>query len=308
MLNWFKRYKYSNYRETLLDAFPQNLREDVENVLDILPFDINSIKLCDGKIHKVSTLIHSDFENFQLDGENLKIPNRVYFNEPELEEENKLTEKQKTILNCIYLRHHNGYLRQNRLERIKTNEYWITPFIFQILGEYVFEILEVIDKELDNNKLDNYKKFAIENPKFFQKTESRIISYWNEYYRRQFPKLKSYIGRLILDQINAKSIGKNQDEIIEIGIDDNERLFLKPKKESFSLIYRTATEINWNEKEFFLYSPKPREWNYYDWFLHIINIVEKECNCKLILTDRTIWTNVPTELKKQIIQKKKAIA
>lgn len=96
------------------------------------------------------------------------------------------------------------------------------------------------------------------------------------------------------------------DKIIEIGIDDKERLFIKPDKERFTLIYRTATEVHWDNNGFFLYSPKPREWTYFDWFKQIIGVIDTECNCKLILTDETIWTNISDELKQQIIENRKA--
>jgi hypothetical protein len=308
MINWFKGNKNLKYREILLNAFPRTLKKDVESVLDILPFDVNEVKLCDGQTHKVENLIHPDFQAVNIDGELLSIPYRVYFNEPELEKERTLSDRQKSILNCIFLRHHSGYIRQRRLEKIENSEYWLTPFTFQLLGEYVIEILEVLDEQLDDNKLENYKLFTIENSKYYQQTESRMISYWNEYYRSRFPKLKNYVGRIIFDQIKTKEIGKRQDEIIEVGIDKNERLFIRPKNERFTLIYRTATEVHWDEKELFLYSPKPREWNYYDWFKHIIDAANLECNCKLILTHRTIWTNIPDNLKKQITTNKKITA
>lgn len=92
------------------------------------------------------------------------------------------------------------------------------------------------------------------------------------------------------------------DNILEIGIDDKDRLYIKPEKERFTQIYRTATEVHWDNGNFFLYSPKPREWTYFDWFKHMITVIETECNCKLILTGKTIWTNIPSELKKQIIE------
>jgi hypothetical protein len=91
------------------------------------------------------------------------------------------------------------------------------------------------------------------------------------------------------------------DKIIEVGIDNKERLFIKPDKEVFTLIYRTATEVHWENKEQFLYSPKPREWTYLDWFKHILSVTETECNCKLVLTENTKWTNISEELKRQII-------
>ena len=91
-----------------------------------------------------------------------------------------------------------------------------------------------------------------------------------------------------------------KDNITEIGIDTLERLYIKPEKEKFTLIYRTATEVHWDDKGNFLYSPKPKDWTYFDWYKQIVGVVETECNCKLLLTDKTKWSNIPAELKRQI--------
>ena len=93
-----------------------------------------------------------------------------------------------------------------------------------------------------------------------------------------------------------------KESIIEIGIDTLERLYLKPLKKSFSLIYRTATEVHWDSVNRFLYSPKPREWSYYDWYLHIINVAKSECDCELFLNEETKWVNIPKDLKNQILK------
>lgn len=95
------------------------------------------------------------------------------------------------------------------------------------------------------------------------------------------------------------------DTILEIGIDDKKRLYVKPKQRSFKLIYRTATEVHWDNNELFLYSPKPREWTYFHWFRQITAVTETECSCKLILTDETKWINISDELKLQIIEYQK---
>lgn len=93
------------------------------------------------------------------------------------------------------------------------------------------------------------------------------------------------------------------DKILKIGIDNKDRLYIKPEKEHFALIYRTATEVHWDNNGYFLYSPKHRERTYYDWFKYITDVTETECNCKLILTEETKWTNIPDELKKRITEK-----
>ena len=90
------------------------------------------------------------------------------------------------------------------------------------------------------------------------------------------------------------------DNITEIGIDKLERLYIKPETIRFTLIYRTATEIHWDNKDLFLYSSKPRDWSYLEWYKHIIKVAEEECNCKLIITKSTKWTNISEELRIQI--------
>jgi hypothetical protein len=87
------------------------------------------------------------------------------------------------------------------------------------------------------------------------------------------------------------------DEIIEIGIDDLERFYIKPKKEKFTLIYRTATEVHWDNEKQFLYSPKPKDWTYLDWHKHIVKVVRKECNCELLINEHTIFSNISNQLK-----------
>ncbi|RZK54942.1 MAG: hypothetical protein EOO87_09085 [Pedobacter sp.] len=92
-----------------------------------------------------------------------------------------------------------------------------------------------------------------------------------------------------------------QDNILEISIDDNDRLNIKPQKEKFALIYRSATEVHWDDKGLFLYSPKPREWTYLDWYKHIVSTIWTEYRCKLNLTNKTCWGLIPEDLKESII-------
>ena len=202
------------YEDKILNAFPQTLNNDVKAVLEIIPFDENNAEHCKGETYNVENLIHPKVFSIKLDNELLTIPYRFYFNEPDAEKESKLTDTQKTILNCIFLRHHNGYLRQRRLERlIDKSEYWVTPFTMQLLGEYVIEILEVLDKHTSNN-IDNYKRFVKDNPIYWQKTECRMISYWNEYYRRtKFTNIKDYIGYKLVNRINTESNKQDNDKI-----------------------------------------------------------------------------------------------
>ncbi|NOZ47124.1 MAG: hypothetical protein GXO79_10135 [Chlorobi bacterium] len=90
------------------------------------------------------------------------------------------------------------------------------------------------------------------------------------------------------------------DEIASIEIDHQGRLNIKPKSEKFNLIYRTATEVHWNSDNQTLYSPKPRDWTYLEWFKHIVKVVKEECFCELNIAEETKWINIPSELKKRM--------
>jgi hypothetical protein len=102
-------------------------------------------------------------------------------------------------------------VRQRRLELLyNKTEYFEVAFIVQLLGEYVIEILEVIDKLINEKNLDLYVRFINENQKYWQQTESRVTSYWDAYYRRpQFPTYlppkyatrNDYIGQQIVNRI-----------------------------------------------------------------------------------------------------------
>jgi len=91
-----------------------------------------------------------------------------------------------------------------------------------------------------------------------------------------------------------------EDFITIIEIDSSDRLHIKPEIEKFTMIYRTATEVHWDSKRLTLYSPKPRDWSYLDWYLHIIKIAKTECSINLILTDKTEWINISEDLKNEI--------
>lgn len=90
------------------------------------------------------------------------------------------------------------------------------------------------------------------------------------------------------------------DNIIEIGIDNQERLFIRPERQTFEFIWRAAAEVGWDAKGKFLYSPKPREWSYFMWYRHIVDAVNAEYGCRLHWTDKTQWTNIADNLKEQI--------
>lgn len=189
------------YYLQLQQSFPKDIRQELENVLSILAFN-----------PKKNDLISSNFYEVWFNGELLKIPFRLYFEEPNDNKVKKLSSIEKDILHCLFLKHHNGHIREKHLKQLLYSKHtFVIPFSFQLLGEYVIQILDVLDQHVDNN-LTNYQDFVNHNPTYWLITQSRVASYWNEYYRpkfsneiyrNKFPNFKDYIGYHIIKKIKT---------------------------------------------------------------------------------------------------------
>ncbi len=176
----------------LLKAFPVKLKEDVTVVLNM--------------INQSDKLDFSDSFEVDFSGSTLNIPERIYYNEPSLSQYNSLSDKQKVILNCLFTRHHDGYIRELNLKPIihNCNDYnWIIPYLIRITGDYVIEILQVIKANLDKVDKGIIKDFIAENPIFYNTTESQVVSYWDCYYRNKYPNKEDYVGYEIIKYFNS---------------------------------------------------------------------------------------------------------
>ena len=139
-----------------------------------------------------------------LNGEVLELPQRVYFGEFNTQ---NLTLVQEQILNCLYLCHHNGFLRESYLRKVlQVKEDFTLPYIALLFGDYVYEILEVLAKNLSNKNKEKLRNFLTENPLFKERIESRMVSYWDCYYRAIYPNLKEYIGYQLLKITNSSFV------------------------------------------------------------------------------------------------------
>ena len=188
------------YKNTLLNSFLKELYNEVMNVLETLPYKENLVTNNLNKNYIVNNLIHDILEIVKLNNNIVKIPYRIYFNEPQ--NIKNLNNIQMDILCCIYSRHHNGFIRQKYIEKIvDSKNYWVTPFFVQLFGEYIYEIMEIFNEYLNVN-MDNCMKFIYENQEYWEKTKNRMISYWNEFYRGKYPEFNKYLGKEIIKKIN----------------------------------------------------------------------------------------------------------
>jgi len=111
------------------------------------------------------------------------IPGRLYLDTDSIHLDS-LTSLQRVIVDCLLTRHSDGFTRQRHLERIvRASHHWIPPFVVQLAGEYIVEILDVIYHSLPLVDQASHKEFLCTNPAYLDLTEQRMMSYWDCYYR-----------------------------------------------------------------------------------------------------------------------------
>src|ERR1700755_1347965 len=95
-----------------------------------------------------------------VEGEAVVIPDRIY---DDLSYNNSLvgvSSLQLELLHCLMTRHHNGLVREEHLIHVLClPNPWIPPFVIQLVGEYVIEILNVIQKNLHKLDAPLYRQF-----------------------------------------------------------------------------------------------------------------------------------------------------
>jgi hypothetical protein len=222
-----------NWNEYIIQAFPKNVSNEVIGILDILPYNRKVIvnfrgekieiipKYQNGKFFIQDKMfdfndIKYDFGNYEnrdltynfipfsvrLNKEYIKIPYRIYINEVEDETIQDLNEIQKTILYCLYSRHYNGFVRQKYIKKLLyKNDRFIAPYIIQIIGENISEIMEGIDKYIDIN-VENVTEFLAYNLYFWKDIKGKVQSNWNLFQREKYPVFKEYIGRILEKKID----------------------------------------------------------------------------------------------------------
>lgn len=136
--------------------------------------------------------------------EEVLIPRRIY-HEPSQVMAIHFSDSEALIAACLLTRHHDGFVRQRCLERIiESREDWVPPFVIQLSGEYVVEIIEVIYANLQQLDRMQYRTFLQANSEFFAKTAQRVRSYWQCYYRHRYT-WEGYPGNQIMSFLEKLS-------------------------------------------------------------------------------------------------------
>jgi hypothetical protein len=192
----------------LARLFPTVALAEVQAVLGCIPLRKVS-RLASGEEIPVANLLSPHGYLLTWQGRPLELPYRVYFQEPVPGAAQLLTNRQRQLLHCVYLRHHDGFVRQRHLEQLLASaalESFTTPCTFSLLSDYVQEILEVLSAHLIPVLLPGYVRLIKENPRYWSQTQGRVASYWDIYYRtsrRGSPQFRHYVGNQLLKELRA---------------------------------------------------------------------------------------------------------
>lgn len=164
------------------EAFPEGLSARVRAVLEAASLEPSMQKRSQHDIGPIT-----------LNGQQLQIPARIYNAEPDWPIVRSLGDVERAIAACLFTRHHDGHVRERALAQIPMSvESWAAPFIIQLLGEYVIELVERAASLIEGAPKAGYVAFARENPDFLHLTSQRAASYWNAYYRGRVRKRADY--------------------------------------------------------------------------------------------------------------------
>lgn len=143
-------------------------------------------------------------------GQPIEIPYRIHNEQLAARDWDAATSVERTVLGCMYSRHHDGHTRQAVLPLLlDSTEPFVAPFVVQLLGEYVLEIVVAIAVRIERESmngsclLDMLSHFAQENPAFVTLTEARARSYWAQSYRREFVRSGDYPALTAISRISA---------------------------------------------------------------------------------------------------------
>jgi hypothetical protein len=160
-----------------------SITDEVDSVLAIVPSDNLELHQYGWKAGIPGYITEYNIGSIKINGEELHIPERIYFPDIESKYFDGLGIIQKIFISCLYTRHYDGHVREKYLNFLfKEEQEWISPFVLKLLAEYVIEIMYKIEANISYLDKNVYTHFALENPWFVSNCRRKIISYWHYYY------------------------------------------------------------------------------------------------------------------------------
>lgn len=167
----------------LLSAFPAKLIPDVSSLAPLLA--------------PPSGLDTSQSFVVTCDGEFIQVPGRIYGPAISQSQFASLQPIEQSIAACWFTRHHDGYVRERFLRALPAfDSSWVIAYVVALCGEYVVELLHYIWQHRSLFDVAVLGRWLGENPEFCSLTRSRIVSYWDCYYRTA--RFEGYVGNQLL--------------------------------------------------------------------------------------------------------------
>lgn len=152
------------------------------------------------------------FFSVRLAGEDLLIPERLYCEPGTLMAATEVEGVEGLIALCLGTRHHDGFVRERCLRRLlAAREDWIVPFVVRLVGEYVVEIVALIEAALPELDTAAYGAFLRENPRFLALTEQRVLSYWFVYLEAGYRERGAEPGSVVIGAFKRMAAGASPD-------------------------------------------------------------------------------------------------
>lgn len=167
----------------LISAFPASLTPDVSRLVALLD--------------PPAGLETSEPFAVTCDGEVIQIPHRIY--RPVISESQfaALHPTEQSIAGCWFTRHHDGHVRERFLRALPAfDSSWVIAYVVALCGEYVVELLNYIWERRSLFDAAVLGRWLRDNPQFYSRTRSRVVSYWDCYYRTA--SFESYVGSQLL--------------------------------------------------------------------------------------------------------------
>ena len=158
----------------VVEAFPSVLRTEAAAVARRLPWGTTSMP---------------GNETVIVSGDPVRIPYRVH-SRGLRPDPARQTPTEQLVLHCLGTRDHDGHARERHLRAVVRDlSPWAVPYVVALAGEYVIEIVQVIEQSLTELTVDGsaqqraYGSYLAANPRVLELTRSRVVSYWDCYFR-----------------------------------------------------------------------------------------------------------------------------
>ena len=157
-----------------------------------------------GKGAKCIRGYNSENEKYSLsNGEAVCFPYRLLYADDDDGFYNKLPDiESKLIYDCIFTRSSDGYVREKHLRNILSAEIpeWCLPYVLRCASDYVVEIVTAVYDNLKERDNADIHSFCRSNPEMTKRAYTRMVSYWNEFYRYDCYRFYDYVGQKLFKE------------------------------------------------------------------------------------------------------------